>query len=182
MGPQILRTRWCSLFFLILFAVSCTLNLELKKPKGEKEFFQETSRLEKLAREDPAVSVRAKSHLQLAFLYVDCRNPQLNYTRALQAMESYLFMSPDKSQKDDVQNWHAVLKRRWTVSERVRKGWRRKIWSFTLRLRNFGLAWKRKIYSSTLRSGNCGLASKRPRSRTEKCATRWLTSKRRLKS
>jgi hypothetical protein len=118
MGSQFLRIQWCSLFLLTLFAISCTLNLELKKPKGEGEFSRETSRLEKLAREDPAKSVRAKSCLQLAFLYVNYRNPQLNYSRALQAMEGYLSMSPTKAQKDDIQNWLAVLKE----VDRVRKG------------------------------------------------------------
>jgi hypothetical protein len=118
MGPQFLRIQWCCFFLLTFFAISCTLNLELKKEKGEEEFSQETSRLEKLAREGPATSVRAKSCLQLAFLYVNYRNPQLNYSRALLAMESYLFMSPAKSQKDDIQNWFAVLKE----VDRVRKG------------------------------------------------------------
>jgi len=117
MGSQFLRVQWCGFFFLLFFAVSCTLNLELKKPKGEEEFSQETSRLEKLAREDPATSVRAKSHLQLAFLYVNSQNPQLNYSRALQEMENYLSMSPAKAQKDDFQNWLAVLKE----LDRVRK-------------------------------------------------------------
>jgi hypothetical protein len=87
------------------------LNLGLKKPEGEKEFIQETSRLEKLAREAPATSVRAKSQLQLAFLYVNSRNPQLNYFRALQEMESYLSMSPAKAQKDDFRNWLVVLRK-----------------------------------------------------------------------
>ncbi len=98
-------------FPLLLFvALSCTWNQELTKPTGEKEFLRESSRLEKLAREDPDPSVRAKSHLKLAFLYVNSRNPQLNYTRALQEMESYLSMSPAEAQKDDFQNWLAVLK------------------------------------------------------------------------
>jgi hypothetical protein len=86
------------------------LNLELKRPVGEKEFLQETSRLEKLAREDPTTSVRVNSHLKLAFLYVNSRNPQLDYSRALQDMESYLSMSPDKAQKEDFQNWLTVLR------------------------------------------------------------------------
>jgi hypothetical protein len=82
----------------------------LKTPEGEKEFSQETSRLEKLAREDPKTTVRAQSHLQLAFLYVNYRNPQLNYTRALQEMENYLSLAPGKAQTEDFQNWLAVLK------------------------------------------------------------------------
>ncbi len=110
MGSKFLHLQWCCFFLLFFFVVSCGLNLELKKPEGEKEFFQETSRLEKLAREDPATSVRAKSHLKLAFLYVNSRNPQLNYSRALQEMESYLSMSPAKAQKDDFRNWLAILR------------------------------------------------------------------------
>jgi chromosome segregation ATPase len=89
----------------------------LKAPEGEKEFSQETSRLEKLARGDPETSVRAQSHLQLAFLYVNYRNPQLDYTRALQEMESYLFLVPNQTHRDDVQNWLAVLRE----MDRVRK-------------------------------------------------------------
>jgi outer membrane protein assembly factor BamD (BamD/ComL family) len=89
--------------------VSCSLTQGLKKPEGEKEFFQETSRLEKLAREHPKTSVRAQSHLELAFLYVDHRNPKLNYSRALQEMESYLSLVPAKAQTDDFQNWLGVL-------------------------------------------------------------------------
>jgi len=89
---------------------SCSLTQALKKPEGEKEFVQETSRLEKLAREHPEPSVRAQSHLKLAFLYVNWRNPRLNYTRALQEMESYLTLSPSKVQTDDFQNWFVVLR------------------------------------------------------------------------
>jgi hypothetical protein len=109
MGSQFHRLQWGCIFLLLFFMVSCSLQA-LKKPEGEKEFFQETSRLEKLARKDPKTSVRAQSHLQLAFLYVNYRNPQLNYTRALQEMESYLSLAPARAQTDDFQNWHAVLK------------------------------------------------------------------------
>jgi vacuolar-type H+-ATPase subunit I/STV1 len=83
----------------------------LKKPEGEKEFSQETSRLEKLAHEDSETAIRAKSHLEMAFLYVNCRNPQLNYTRALREMESYLSLTPGKAQTDEIQNWLAVLQK-----------------------------------------------------------------------
>jgi len=117
MGSQLFRLQGCCFFFLFFFAVSCSLNLEVKKPEGEKEFSQETSRLEKLSREDPETSVRAKSHLQLASLYANSRNPQLNYSRALHEMECYLSMSPAKTQKEDFQNWLAVLKE----LDRVRK-------------------------------------------------------------
>jgi outer membrane protein assembly factor BamD (BamD/ComL family) len=90
--------------------VGCSLNLAQKKPEGEKEFLEETCRLEKLARDHPETSVRAQSHLKLAFLFVNYRNPQLNYTRALQEMESYLSLVPTKGQTDDFKNWLSVLK------------------------------------------------------------------------
>jgi hypothetical protein len=110
MGLQFLRLRGYRFFLLFFLVVSCSSNLELKKPQGETEFSQETSRLEKLAREDPATPVRANSHLRLAFLYVNSRNSQLNYSRALQEMESYLSMSPAKAQKDDFRNWLSALR------------------------------------------------------------------------
>ena len=103
------RLQWGCIFLLLFFIISCSMHA-LKAPEGEKEFSQETSRLEKLAREDPKTAVRAQSHLQLAFLYVNYRNPQLNYTRALQEMENYLSLAPEKAQTEDFQNWLAVLK------------------------------------------------------------------------
>ena len=109
MGSQFHRLQWGCIFLLLCFTFSCSLQ-GLKKLEGEKGFSQEASRLEKLAREDPRASVRARSHLRLAFLYVTHTNPQLNYGRALQEMESYLSVAPAEEQTDDVQNWVAVLK------------------------------------------------------------------------
>ena len=109
MDSQFHRLQWGCIFLLFLFIASCSLQM-MKRPEGEKEFFQETSRLEKRAREHPETSVRAQSHLRLAFLYVNYRNPQINYTRALHEMESYFSLVPGKAQTDDVQNWLAVLK------------------------------------------------------------------------
>jgi len=109
MGSHCHRLRWIWIFLLFFIVASCSLQT-VKRPEGEKEFSQETSRLEKRAREHPEISTRAQSHLQLAFLYVNYRNPNLNYTRALQEMESYFSLAPSKAQTDDVQNWFAVLK------------------------------------------------------------------------
>ena len=109
MGSQFHRLPWGCIFLLLFFVVSCGLQ-GLKRPEGEKEFSQEANRLEKLAREDPKASARAQFHLLLAFLYVNHRNPQLNYSRALQEMESYLSLAPAEAQTNDFQNWLAVLK------------------------------------------------------------------------
>jgi hypothetical protein len=110
MGLLFHRLQWGCIFLLVFLMAGCSLNLAQKKPEGEKEFLEETCRLEKLARDHPETSVRAQSHLKLAFLFVNYRNPQLNYTRALQEMESYLSLVPTKGQTDDFKNWLAVLK------------------------------------------------------------------------
>jgi hypothetical protein len=109
MDPKFHRLQWSCFFLLFFFIAGCSLQA-LKKPEGEKELSRETFRLEKRAREHPETSVRAKSHLQLAFLYVNHRNPQLNYARALQEMESYFSLTSAKEKPDDVYNWLAVLK------------------------------------------------------------------------
>ncbi len=109
MDSQFHRVLWGWVFLLLFFVTGCSLQT-VKRPEGEKEFYQETSRLEKLAREHSETSVRAQSHLQLAFLYVNYRNPNLNYARALQEMESYFSLTPGKAQTDEVQDWLGVLK------------------------------------------------------------------------
>ena len=101
MGSFSHRLQRGSVFLLLLLVVGCSLTLTQKRPEGDKEFLQETCRLEKLAHDHPDVSVRARSHLKLAFLYVNYRNPQLNYTRALQEMESYLSLAPAGRQGED---------------------------------------------------------------------------------
>lgn len=110
MGSSFHRLQWGCFLILVFFIAGCSLKQGLQKPEGESEFLQEISRLEKLAREHPDTSVRAQSHLRMAFLCVDHRNPRLNYTRALQEMDSYLSLSPPKKQKDNFQNWLGVLR------------------------------------------------------------------------
>ena len=109
MGLQTFRLQWSCIFFLLLFTVSCSWKLPLKKVEGEQGFFQETSRLEKVAREHPDPSVRAQARLKLAFLFLNHRNPQVNYPRALQGMKSYLSTAPANAATDDLQNWLAAL-------------------------------------------------------------------------
>jgi len=110
MGSPFHRLQWSCIFLLFFFIVSCSVRQVVKKSEGEKDFFQETSRLEKLVREHPETSVRAQSHLRLAFLYVNHRNPQLNYTRALEEMETYLSLASANEQTVDFQNWLTALR------------------------------------------------------------------------
>ena len=108
--------------FLILFSlvISCSLSQELQKPEGQR-FLQEPSYLEKLARERP--KTQTQSHLELASLYVSYENPQLDYSRALQEMEIYLSLTPDKAQAVEFQNWLAALRQMDRLRrERVRMG------------------------------------------------------------
>ncbi len=109
MDSRFHRIRWSCIFFLLFFLANCSLE-GLKKPEGEKEFSLESTHLGKLAREAPDASVRARSHLRLAYLYVNHRNPQLNYSRALQEMESYVSLAPAEAKTDDIQNWLGVLR------------------------------------------------------------------------
>ena len=102
--------RWVCLFLLLSFIAGCSSNQTLIKPARESDFLQETVRLEKISREHPDTSVRAQAHLQLGFLYVNAKNPRLSYSRALQEMEAYLSLSPDKTQTVEFQNWLAALR------------------------------------------------------------------------
>jgi hypothetical protein len=110
MGPPFHRLQRGYVILLLFFVIGCSLTVFQHKPEGENEFLQETRRLEKLAHDHPDVSVRARAHLKLAFLYANYRNPQLNYARALQEMETYLSLAPAEKQGEDFNNWLAVLK------------------------------------------------------------------------
>jgi len=120
MSSKIHHLQWTCLFLLLFIITSCASKQAVKKPEGKKEIHQETSRLENLSKEHPKTSVPSPSHLQLAYLYVNHRNPQLDYTRALQEMESHLSLSPGKVETDDFYNWLAVLRE----LDHVRKDWR----------------------------------------------------------
>ena len=111
MGSKFHGLRWGCFFLIFFFVASCSFKHGIIRPEREDEFLQEISRLEKLSREHPDISVRTESHLQLAFLYVNYRNPQLDYTRALQEMESYLSLSLNEEQSDNFRDWLAVLRK-----------------------------------------------------------------------
>jgi chromosome segregation ATPase len=102
--------------FLVLLITGCAWKQAIIKPREEPSFLQKTSRLEQAAREDPNPSVRAQSRLQLGFLYLSSKNPQLSYTRALQEFEGYLSLAPANPNSEEFQNWLAALRE----MERVR--------------------------------------------------------------
>ncbi len=121
MGLPFNRLQYSCILLLLFVMAGCSSKPVFKRPEGRKDFVQETFRLEKLALDHPEASVRAQSHLQLAFLYVNYRNPQLNYTRALRQMEAYFSLARAKVETDDFRNWFAVLQKVETLQISLRK-------------------------------------------------------------
>ena len=102
--------RWVRFLLLIFFAVGCSQGQDFVKSTSESKLPQETGQLERISREHSDPSVRAQAHLQLAFFYLNYKNPRVNYSRALQEMEAYLSLSSNETPTDDFQNWLAALK------------------------------------------------------------------------
>ena len=73
------------------------------------DFPREISRVQKLTRYHPDPAVRAKSHLQLALLYMDYRNPNPDYLRALKELKQFVSMSPDGDKRDEAQTLIVLL-------------------------------------------------------------------------
>ncbi|MDO9289376.1 MAG: hypothetical protein Q7T83_11375 [Thermodesulfovibrionales bacterium] len=74
-----------------------------------KDFPREIARLEKIAKTHSDMSVQARAHLQLAMLFLDYKNPAVNYLRALRELEAYISLNPEGGQTDEIQTWRALL-------------------------------------------------------------------------
>jgi hypothetical protein len=92
---------------LIFFLMSCS---PIYISRTAEDFSQAIADLEKLIPEEKDASVRAKYHLQLAWLYANYKNPKMDYRKALEEFEVYLSMEPDGAQKDEIQNWLSILR------------------------------------------------------------------------
>ncbi len=100
-----------------LVAISgCTL--KYAPPKPAEDFSQETTRLEKQSTDPEYASTRAQTHLQLAWLYLDHRNPKADYGRALKEFEAYRLLTPDGAKNDEIQNWLSIL---WELEVRTKQ-------------------------------------------------------------
>jgi hypothetical protein len=110
MHSKCYRLGWGCFFLLVFSMASCSINQTLKKPESERELLRETYRSDKFARPYPEILVRAQSHLHLAIVCVNHKNPQIDYARALQEMEIYLSLATDKAQTEDFQNWLTALR------------------------------------------------------------------------
>lgn len=108
---------------LIFFLMSC---VPIYISRSEEGFSQATADLEKLIPEEKDASVRAKYHLQLAWLYSNYKNPKRDYQKALEEFEVYLSIVPDGAPTDEIQNWLSMLRalerserERWKSRERL---------------------------------------------------------------
>jgi hypothetical protein len=96
------------LFILpVLFLTSCNLKYT---SKSSEEYSRETSHLEKMMQDYGDGLVAAKSHLQLAWLYANYKNPKKNYKKALKEFEAYLAAEPEGARTEEIQNWVAILR------------------------------------------------------------------------
>ena len=90
---------------LTFFLVSCN-PIYIARPEDD---FQAIPDLEKRIPEEKDPSLRAKYHLQLAWLYSNYKNPNRDYRKALEEFELYLSMAPEGAQTDEIQNWLSIL-------------------------------------------------------------------------
>jgi len=91
---------------LVFFLVSCS-PIYISRTE---EDFSAIADLEKRIHSEKDVSVQAKYHLQLAWLYSNYKNPKMDYRKALDEFEVYLSMVPEGAQTDEIQNWLSVLR------------------------------------------------------------------------
>jgi cell division protein FtsB len=101
-----LRRMFLSLS-LILFLMGCT---PIYTSRTGEDLSRSIADLEKRIAQEKDSSVRAKYHLQLAWLYSNYKNPKMDYRKALEEFEVYLSMAPDGAQTDEIQNWLSVLR------------------------------------------------------------------------
>lgn len=112
-------TRLVLLVFIMLLLSKCTpaslqkdaevKDMEYSAKLKPKDFPREIARLGKIAKTNPDVSVQARAHLQLAMLFLDYRNPAVNYSMALRELEAYISLDPEGGRADEVQTWRALL-------------------------------------------------------------------------
>lgn len=74
------------------------------------DFPKEIARLEKLVKYHPEPSIRTMAHLQLVLLYSHYKNPNPDYLRALEELETYMALDPDGGKTEEVQNLLALLR------------------------------------------------------------------------
>ena len=81
----------------------------LNTPVSENKYSQEIVELKNVVRQNATTSETKKAHLELANLYLNHKNPQRNYQKALEHLRAYV-ATTDSSLKEETLNWMAALK------------------------------------------------------------------------
>jgi DNA repair exonuclease SbcCD ATPase subunit len=112
-------------FFLVaasgLYAAGCVWQMQTSPVR---DIPQEISYLEAVARESSEPEKRAEAKLELARLYRNYRNPQINYEKSREALETYLLLAPIQGKTDEVFDWLTVfreLERLQSANEKIRR-------------------------------------------------------------
>jgi hypothetical protein len=99
------RMEYLRIFFYAawgLYAAGCVLKTQ---PQPVSDILAEISHLEKVAQESREPEERAEANLNLARLYRNHRNPQINYEKSREALEKYLILAPVQGKTDEVLDW-----------------------------------------------------------------------------
>ncbi len=97
-------------FFLVALgftAAGCVLDIQPKPVNG---LLQEIAYLEKVTQESREPAILAETNLNLARLYRNHRNPQINYEKSRKALETYLLLAPVAGRTDEVLDWITVFR------------------------------------------------------------------------
>jgi hypothetical protein len=98
-------------FFLFLAPVFLLTSCSLKyTSQTSEDLSRDTVRLEKMIENYGAESVHANTHLQLAWLYANDKNPKMDYKKALREFETFRSLAPDEAKTDEIQNWLSILR------------------------------------------------------------------------
>jgi DNA repair exonuclease SbcCD ATPase subunit len=112
-------------FFLVaawgLYAAGCAWQMQTRPAR---DIPQEINSLEAVAGESSEPEKRAEANLELARLYRNYRNPQINYEKSREALETYLLLAPAQDRTDEVLDWLTVfreLERLQSENEKIRR-------------------------------------------------------------
>jgi hypothetical protein len=82
------------------------------------DYSKEIARLKNVIKNPPKRSERVKAHLHLASLYASYKNPNKDYNKALEQLNSYISLNPKAAKEYDVQNRLHLLKEIQRLSEK----------------------------------------------------------------
>lgn len=101
---------------------ACSLVLK-KVPMGTETSFnfgQRIEELKKVTKGKENRETRAKAHKEMALLYYQSSNPDVDYAKALKELERYIALEPEKSDSYETRDMLAVL--RALESHRIKIG------------------------------------------------------------